>query len=113
LTAGGLYTLYTQQQSNFHLSGRRKLIAQARTAPWGFTSNGQMNAKLYVKVGSSWDWYDSGSVQLNGNTATAIVLDLNKIPSDKLNDVKEIGVEYESNAYGEYTSIYLSYITVE
>jgi mannan endo-1,4-beta-mannosidase len=113
LTAGGQYTLYTQQQPNFEISGRKQLIAQARTASWGFANNGQITAKLYIKAGSSWTWFDSGSVQLNSNTATAIVLDLNEIPSDKLYDIKEIGIQYESNAYGDRTSVYFSCITIE
>jgi mannan endo-1,4-beta-mannosidase len=113
LTVGGHYTLYTQEQSSFRINGRKRLIAQARTASWGFANNGQITAKLYIKVGPSWNWYDSGSVQLNSNTATAIILDLNKIPSDKMNDIKEIGIEYESNANGERTSVYFSCITTE
>lgn len=112
LTAGGRYTVYTQQ-SNLKISGKKRMIAQARTASWGFANNGRITGKLYVKVGSSWNWYDSGSIQLNSNTATAIIFDLNKIPSNQLNDIKEIGIEYESNANGERTSVYLSSIIVE
>jgi len=113
LTAGGQYTLYIQQQPNFQISGRRRLIAQARTAPWGLSYDGQISAKLYIKAGSSWTWFDSDSVQLNSNTATAITLDLTKIPSDVLYDIREIGIQYESNAYGDRTSVYLSCITIE
>ena len=82
-------------------------------ASWGLANNGQIMAKLYIKTGSSWTWYDSGSVQLNTNTATAISIDLSKIPSGALNDVKEIGVEYTSAANGGKSAIYLSYISVE
>jgi mannan endo-1,4-beta-mannosidase len=112
LTAGGQYALYAQQSTS-KLSGRRRLRAQARTASWGFANNGYITAKLYVKAGSAWNWYDSSSVQLNGYTATEIVLDLNGIPSNQLNDIKEIGIQYESNAYGDKTSVYLSSITME
>ncbi len=113
LTANGRYALYTQQKSSFRLSGRNKLIAQARVASWGFANNGQITAKLYIKTGSSWKWYDSGSVPLNSSAATAIVLNLSQIPSGELNDVQEIGIEYVSNANGSNTSVYLSHISVE
>ncbi len=113
LTANGRYALYTQQKSAFRLSGRKKLIAQARVASWGFANNGQITAKLYIKTGSSWKWYDSGSVPLNNYAATAIVLNLSQIPSGELNDVQEIGVEYTSNANGSNSAIYLSHISVE
>lgn len=112
LSAGGTYSLFTQQ-TNFHASGRTHITAQARVASWGFASNGVINAKLYMKVGSSWTWYDSGSIQLNSYSATSLVIDLTRIPSSLLNDVKEIGVEYSSNAYGGQTSIYLSHITLQ
>jgi hypothetical protein len=113
VTAGGQYTLYTQEQSTFRIAGRQRLIAQARTALWGLNYDGQISAKIYVKAGSSWTWYDSDAVQLNSNSATAITLDLNRIPSGQLNDIKEIGVEYRSNAYGDRTSVYLSHIAIE
>ncbi len=113
MTAGGQYTLYTQEQSTFRIAGRQRLIAQARTASWGLTYDGQISATLYVKVGSSWTWYDSGAVQLNSHSATSITFDLNKIPSEQLNDIKEIGIEYRSNAYGDLTSVYLSDIAIE
>jgi mannan endo-1,4-beta-mannosidase len=113
LTANGQYTLYTQQQSTFQVSGRKRLTAQARVASWGLANNGKVTAKLYIKAGSAWKWYDSGAVQLNSNTATAVVLDLSRVPSGELNDVKEIGVEYTSTAYGSSSAVYLSHITVE
>ncbi len=113
LTTHGHYTLYTQQQSTFKVSGRKRLTAQARVASWGLANNGKVTAKLYIKTGSAWKWYDSGSVELNTYTATAISIDLSKIPSGELNDVKEIGVEYTSTANGDRSAIYLSYISVE
>lgn len=113
LTQGGRYALYSQQQPSIQLGGRKRLTARARVASWGFANNGIMNAKLYIKVGPAWTWYDSGSVQLNSNTATALVLDLTRIPSSGLNDVREIGIEYSSSANGGPTSAYLSYITME
>jgi mannan endo-1,4-beta-mannosidase len=113
LAAGGRYTLYTQEKSTFRLSGKKKLIAHARVAQWGFTSTGKIGAKLYVKVGSAWKWYDSGEVQLNGSTATALTLNLTQIPSSELNDVQEIGIEYVSNASGSQTAVYLSHISAE
>ncbi|UJR26844.1 hypothetical protein I4U23_008156 [Adineta vaga] len=113
LNAGGRYILYTQQKSTFKLNGRKKLLAQARVASWGFSNNGKISAKLYIKAGSAWKWYDSGEFQLNSNSATTLTLNLSQISSAELNNVQEIGVEFISNGNGSNTSIYLSCITVE
>ncbi|CAF0810270.1 unnamed protein product [Rotaria sordida] len=113
LTQSGHYMLYTQQKPTFKVNGHKRLIAQARVASWGFANNGIITAKLYIKAGSSWKWYDSGSFQLKSNTATEIALNLNQIPAAELNDIREIGMEYTSSANGGQTSVYLSYITVE
>jgi mannan endo-1,4-beta-mannosidase len=113
LRGGGRYTLYTQQKSTMRVAQGRRLIARARVATWGFTNGGTITAKLYIKAGSSWKWYDSGSVQLNSSTSTPIILDLTKISASELADVNEIGVEYTSNTNGGLSAVYLSHITVE
>ena len=65
-----------------------------------------MTAKLYIKASSAWNWYDSGLLQLNNDKATSIILDLRKISADKLNGVKEIGVEYGFTRFGENNYYY-------
>jgi mannan endo-1,4-beta-mannosidase len=113
LTAGRIYSLYTQERQIVELSGRKRLTAQVRVSPWGFTSGGTVSAKLYIQTGPSRTWYDSGLVQLNSGTSTVLVLDISKIPSAALADVKGMGVEYLSNTNGGEAAVYLSYVAVE
>ena len=113
LSAGKQYILYTQEKATIRLAGRKKAIAQARVASWGFSNGGSVSAKLYIKAGSGWTWYDSGSVQLNSGSSTALVLDLSRVPAGQLGDVQEIGVQYTSNTNGGTSAVYLTYITVE
>ena len=113
LSAGKQYLLFTQEKSTIGLGGRKKLTGQARVASWGFSSGGSVSAKLYIKVGSGWAWYESGSVQLSSGSSTALVIDLSKVPASLLGDVQELGVEYTSNTNGGTSAVYLTYITVE
>ncbi len=111
LYASSTYYIYTDQISTFTFSNYQKLFAQAIVASWGFLSGGTIVAKLYIKTGSSWTWYDSGAVQLNSNSSTQLVLNLNSIPSSALADIREVGVQYTSNSNGYQTSVYVAYIT--
>lgn len=113
LSAGSKYALFTNQQSTFVFGNYRRLVGRARVASWGFSSGGSMIGKLYIKTGSSWTWYESGSVQLNSNTATAITLNLNAIPASALADIREVGIEYTSSANGGQSAVYLAYVTAE
>ena len=113
LSAGAKYALFTNQQSTFAFGNYRRLVGRARVASWGFSSGGSMTGKLYVKTGSSWTWYDSGSVPLNSNTATSITFNLNAIPASALADIREVGIEYTSSANGGQSAVYLAYVTAE
>ena len=113
LAAGKHYTVSTQEKSTFHLGGKKKLTAHARVASWGLANGGSVSAKVFIKAGSGWTWYDSGSVQLNSGASTAIVFDLTKVPAGHLNDVQELGVEFTSSANGGASAVYVSYITTQ
>ncbi|UJR27042.1 hypothetical protein I4U23_008346 [Adineta vaga] len=113
LYQGGKSSIYTNQASTFTFGSYQRLVVRARTASWGFSSGGTMGAKLYIKSGSSWTWYDSGLTQLNSNSATQVVLNLNTIPSSSLSDIREVGVEFTSSANGGQTAVYIAYITAE
>ena len=113
LASGKTYTLFTQEASTIKLSGRKRLTAQVRAASWGFSNGGSVSVKLYVKAGSAWTWYDSGSVQVNSGATATVTMDLTKISAGNLADGKEVGVEFTSNGNGDQTSIYLSSITAE
>ena len=113
LSAGQKYNLFTQESSTIQLSGRKRLTAEVRVASWGFPNGGSLTVKLYVKTGSGWTWYDSGSTQLNSGATGTVTVDLTKLSSGSLGDGKEVGVEFTSNANGDQTSVYLSSISAE
>ena len=72
-----------------------------------------MRAKLYIKTGSSYQWFDGGSAKINSSTAgTELTLNLSNVSN--LNDVKEIGVQFiaASNSSGT-SSIYVDYVTIQ
>ena len=100
LVAGDIYTLYTEQKSLVQLSGRQRLTARVRVSSWGFNRGGAVHAKLYIQTGISWTWFDSGAMELNSSTPTTLVLDLTRIPSAALANVRAIGVQYSSDTDG-------------
>ncbi|CAF1220072.1 unnamed protein product [Adineta ricciae] len=113
LYSGGKSSMYTNQASTFIFSGYQRLVVRARVASWGFSSSGTMSAKLYIKTGSSWTWYDSGLTPLNSNSATQIILNLSTIPAADLTYIREVGVEFTSSDNGSQTAVYIAYITAE
>ncbi|WP_411334712.1 glycoside hydrolase family 5 protein [Metabacillus indicus] len=97
--------------SNSHnLNGKSTLIATVKHADWGSIGNGIM-AKLYIKTGSNWTWYDGDSIQINSNSTT-LSLNLSTIPN--LSNVQEIGVQFTgaSNSSGQ-TALFLDKVTVQ
>lgn len=97
--------------ANQSLSGKSSLKATVKHASWGNAGNG-IHAKLYVKTGSGWAWYDGGSTLINSNGGTTLTLSLSGIPN--LSAVKEIGVEFRasSNSSGQ-SAIYVDSITAQ
>ncbi|MNV47947.1 Mannan endo-1,4-beta-mannosidase A and B precursor [compost metagenome] len=83
----------------------------AKHASWGSVGNG-LYAKLYVKTGSSWTWYEGSTVKLNSSGVTTLSISLSSVAN--LGDVKEIGVQFisSSNSSGQ-TSVYLDNVTLE
>jgi mannan endo-1,4-beta-mannosidase len=74
----------------YDLSNRSALRATVRVAPWGNHAGGTV-AKLYVKTGPRWHWYDSGNTRITAN-GTTLTLNLSSIPNR--NNVREIGIQY-------------------
>ncbi|TYP71312.1 glycosyl hydrolase [Paenibacillus methanolicus] len=102
------YTLYRAAAHN--LSGKSLLKARVATASWGSFGSG-MTAKLYIKTGSGYQWYDSGAVSV---TSAGTTLSLSLAGKANLGDVREIGVEFGGAANGSGTSsIYADSVTVE
>ncbi|MDQ0196884.1 cellulase family glycosylhydrolase [Paenibacillus wynnii] len=106
---GGQFILNRVAAHNF--SGKQSLTAKVKHANWGTIGNG-LQAKLYVKTGSGYTWYDSGAVQINSSGATTLTLNLSSVAN--LGDVKEVGVQFLSpaNSSGS-TSIYLDSVVVQ
>ncbi|MEM2525917.1 MAG: cellulase family glycosylhydrolase [Candidatus Methanomethylicaceae archaeon] len=104
--------IYLCKVANDNLSGKSRLKAVVRHATWGNQGTG-MIAKLYIKVGSNWQWYDGGSVNINSSTAGTI-LTLNLSGISGLDYVREIGVQFIAgqNSSGR-SAVYVDYVTVE
>ncbi|WP_245625051.1 glycoside hydrolase family 5 protein [Paenibacillus stellifer] len=102
------YLYYTGDQS---LSGKSTLKATVKHASWGSVGSG-IYAKLYVKTGSGWTWYDSGATLINSSGGTTLSLSLSSIPNLSL--VKEIGVQFlaSSNSSGQ-SAVYVDSVTVQ
>jgi len=110
LSSGGQY--YFALPQNQDLSGKSQLKAVVRHADWGNHGTG-MSAKLYVKTGSSYQWFDGGSTKIDSSVAgTELTFDLSKVAN--LNDVKEIGVQFIAADNAAWnTSLYMDYVTAQ
>ncbi|MCV9888681.1 glycoside hydrolase family 5 protein [Metabacillus halosaccharovorans] len=108
LSGQSQHSLSSNQQQNF--SGKSLLKATVKHANWGNVGNG-LFAKLYVKTGTGWNWYDGGSVKINSSN-TILSLDLSSISN--LGDIKEIGVQFtgSSNSSGQ-TAVYVDHVTIQ
>ncbi|MGQ9778341.1 MAG: cellulase family glycosylhydrolase [Bacillota bacterium] len=108
LSGGKQIYLYKSGSTNF--SGKSRLKAVVCRASWGTYGSG-MQAKLYVKTGSNWQWYDSGAVTI-GTSATTLTLNLSGVSN--LGDVREYGIQYicGSNSSGR-SAVYVDYVTLE
>ncbi|GAE32229.1 glycoside hydrolase family 5 protein [Halalkalibacter hemicellulosilyticus] len=95
---------------NRNLSGYSTLQATVRHAHWGNVGN--LTARMYVKTGSNYSWFNGDPIPVNSANGTTVTLPLSSIPN--LNDVKEIGVEFigASNSNGQ-TAIYLDHVTIQ
>jgi hypothetical protein len=109
LGSGKSYTF--SKVATLNLSSGSTLKATVRAGTWGALGSG-LTAKIYVKSGSSYTWYDTAVATITtGTGGTTLSLSLSGIASR--NDVREIGVRFfaASNSSGT-TSIYLDNITV-
>ncbi|MEK0317614.1 glycosyl hydrolase [Cohnella sp. 56] len=105
---GGSATLYKLAAHN--LSGKSALKATVKHASWGSQGSG-MRAKLYVKTGASYTWYDGGTIPIStGNT----VLTLNLSGIANPGDVRELGVQFvtASNSSGQ-SAVYIDNVTIQ
>ncbi|WP_310937337.1 glycoside hydrolase family 5 protein [Clostridium sp. SHJSY1] len=110
LSSGSQY--YLARYGSQNINGKSQLKAIVRHSTSGNQGSG-MGAKLYIKTGSTYQWFDGGFVNINSSTSgTELTLNLSKVSN--LNDIKEIGIQYITgkNASGK-TSIYTDYITVQ
>lgn len=110
LSGGAQY--YFALPQNQDLSGKSKLKAVVRHAEWGNHGTG-MSAKLYVKTGDSYQWFDGGITKINSSSAgTELTLDLSKVSN--LNDIREIGVQFIAADNAAWnTSLYMDYVTAQ
>ena len=108
LSSGTKYSLYNTISDNY--SGYTTLKARVKVASWGNLGSG-LTAKLYVKTGSSYTWYDGGSVIVN-TSSTTLTLNLTNITN--ISQIKEVGIEFIGGANSSGTSaIYVDNITLQ
>ncbi|MDQ8737064.1 hypothetical protein RCO25_21595 [Paenibacillus sp. LHD-38] len=96
---GGQFTLKYTGSNNFN--GKSSISAKVKHAAWGSVGSG-LQAKLFIKTGSSYTWYDSGTVNINSTGASTLTLSLSGISN--LGDVREIGVQFLSPTNSSGTS---------
>jgi len=107
LSGASSYTLRSQQNQNFQ--NKQNLSVDIKVANWGNVGNGLI-AKLYIKSGSSWTWYDGGAVTLNSGQQTSLSLNLNSVTN--LGQVKEIGVYLYLPSGSGQTAVYVDNVRV-
>lgn len=109
LSANSVHYLSLSQSLN--LSGKSKLKATVKHANWGTVGNG-LSAKLYVKTGSDWKWFDGGTTKISSTSDTTLTLDLSTVFN--VSDIKEVGVQFTSSSNsGGQTSLYLDNVTTQ
>ncbi|GIF26765.1 lysophospholipase L1-like esterase [Actinoplanes tereljensis] len=109
LGSGQSYSLSKVATQN--LASGSTLRATVRAATWGTLGSG-LTAKIYVKSGSGYTWYDGGVATITtGTGGTTLSLSLSGVAARS--DVREIGVQFfaAANSSGT-TSIYLDNVTV-
>ncbi len=100
LSSSSVY--YLKNTSNDDFSGNSTLVATVKHASWGNHGSG-MNAKLYVKTGSGWQWFDGGSTSINANTSgTLLSIDLTNVSN--LGQIKEVGVQFTTGSVSSGSS---------
>ncbi|SBT68564.1 mannan endo-1,4-beta-mannosidase [Micromonospora sediminicola] len=106
----GAGAAYLKKTATTSLSGRTTLRATARVAPWGSFGTGSQ-AKLYVKTGAGWQWFDGGSVAV---TSAGVNLSLSLAGVANLGDVREIGVQFvPGSGAGGTSAVYVDNVTVQ
>ncbi|MEO1021545.1 MAG: glycosyl hydrolase [Bacteroidota bacterium] len=109
LSGGSVFLRLTD---NLDFSSSTDFVATVRHASWGNHGSGTQ-AKLYVKTGSSWAWFDGGSTSISASTSGTILrMDLSVVSNT--NQIREIGVEFipAGNASGS-TAIYVDEVALE
>jgi len=90
--------------SALDLSDKSSLSVLVRLASWGNVGSG-LKAKLYLKTGPEYQWFDGGELTItNGQTNTAI-LDLNTVANR--NDIRELGIYFSTGSASGSTALYI------
>lgn len=109
LKSNSVHQLHLIKGHNFN--GKSRLKVTVKHASWGNYGSGIL-AKLYIKTGSGWTWFDSGATRINATSGTTLTLQLSGIPN--LADVREIGVQFiASSSSSGNTAVYMDHVTLE
>lgn len=73
-------------------------------------SQGTAKARLYVKTGSSWQWFDSGMVQIDANDWTIVTIDLTEVTNR--DEIQSIGIKLEEFTGAGNATLYLDEVRI-
>ncbi|WP_169087528.1 glycosyl hydrolase [Paenibacillus sp. PL91] len=73
-------------------------------------SAGTANARLYMKTGSNWSWYDSGMAAVDSSGFQTLTLSLGEVAGRDA--VKSIGIKIEPTSGSGTASVYVDEITL-
>jgi hypothetical protein len=101
------YVLKLTKNQDF--SGKKYLKAKVRRSTWGNWSG--FTAKIYIKTGSNWQWFDGGLVNVT-DAGQELSIDISKTVG--YNNVREIGVAFQTwgNCWNK-AAIYVDNVRLE
>jgi mannan endo-1,4-beta-mannosidase len=101
------FSLKTNSAQNF--SNNSTVKATVRVASWSNVGAG-VTAKLYVKTGTNWAWYDASGLVTAGSNVT-LTLNLNNVANKQ--DIREMGVYFQTSTASGSGSVYVDGVIVE
>jgi hypothetical protein len=89
-------TFYLSSNNYIDFTGKSRFKATVHRSPWGNWVS--VTAKIYIKTGNGWTWFDGGQVSLPTSGSYELSFDLAGKPD--LNMVREFGVEFQTQGGG-------------
>lgn len=78
--------------SSYNLSGYNYVVASIKTEELAELNEHPLNAEIFAKTGSEWDWHASDAVELSSDEYTDIIFDISDL--EEKDNVPEIGIQF-------------------